>query len=131
VKLPRSVARFNRVVTNPIQGRWAWGLPPWAVICHRGRRSGRRYRTPVIAFKRGSTFAIVVMYGPESDWVRNVLAGPAEVVRSGRTHDLLDPRVVAPEGQAMPAAARLIGRATGVVLLAELGPAKPGFGRGP
>jgi deazaflavin-dependent oxidoreductase (nitroreductase family) len=96
LKLGRSVAQFNRSVTNPIQGQFAWILPPWAVVCHRGRRTGRLYRTPVNAYRRGSTLAIVVLYGPESDWVRNVLAGGGQVVRAGRTHELLEPRLVDP-----------------------------------
>jgi deazaflavin-dependent oxidoreductase (nitroreductase family) len=133
VKLPRALARFNRRVTNPIQGQWAWLLPPWAVICHRGRRSGRAYRTPLLAFKRGRRLAVVVLYGEESDWLRNVLAGGAQVVRGGRTYDLIDPRVldadaaegISPLGQAL--GRRLSGR----VLVANLGDAGAGFGRGP
>jgi deazaflavin-dependent oxidoreductase (nitroreductase family) len=131
LKLPRRLARFNRVVTNPIQGQFAWLLPPWAVVCHRGRRTGRRYRTPVYAFRRGPTLAIVVLYGEESDWVRNLLAGPGQVVRAGRTHELRQARMTAPQAAPMPAAARVLGRLSGSVLLAELGPAAPGFGRGP
>lgn len=131
VKLPRRLARFNRAVTNPIQGQFAWLLPPWAVVCHHGRRSGRRYRTPVYAFRRGSTLAIVVLYGEESDWVRNLLAGPGQVVRAGRTHELRQARMIAPLAEPMSAPARVLGRLSGKVLLAELGPATPRFGRGP
>jgi hypothetical protein len=40
--LSRRVARSNRVVTNHVQRVYAWLVPPWAVILHRGRRSGRR-----------------------------------------------------------------------------------------
>jgi deazaflavin-dependent oxidoreductase (nitroreductase family) len=131
VKLSRRVARFNRAVTNPIQGQFAWLLPPWAVICHHGRRTGRRYRTPVYAFRRGATLAIVVLYGEESDWVRNLLAGPAQVVRAGRTHELRHARMAGPMAEPMPGPARVLGRLSGRVLLAELGPASSGFGRGP
>ncbi|MGI8507211.1 MAG: nitroreductase family deazaflavin-dependent oxidoreductase [Solirubrobacteraceae bacterium] len=135
LKLSRRVARFNRAVTNPIQSQYAWLLPPWVVICHRGRRSGRRYRTPVNAFRSGSTLVVVMLYGEESDWVRNVLAagaGGAQVVRAGRTHDLLDAQVVDPTHVlGLPLAAAAFGRLTGLALLARLGPARPGFGRGP
>ena len=51
----RRFARFNKRVTNRIQGLYAWLVPPWAVILHRGRRSGRQYRTPLFAFRRGRT----------------------------------------------------------------------------
>jgi deazaflavin-dependent oxidoreductase (nitroreductase family) len=129
MQLPRAVARFNRAVNNPIQGVYAWLLPPWAVIVHRGRRSGRTYRTPVVAFRRGSRFEVAVLYGERSDWVRNLLAaGGGEVVRGGRTYPLREPRVV-DAGEA--AVAGRIGRFSGRVLVGELGSARGGFGRGP
>jgi deazaflavin-dependent oxidoreductase (nitroreductase family) len=133
VELSRGVARFNRAVTNPIQLRYAWLLPPWVVICHRGRRSGRLYRTPVNAYKRGQTLAVVILYGEHSDWVRNVLAGGGQVVRAGRTYELLGPRVVdthEADGP-VPLPARLVGRLSGKLLVAELEGPLPGFGRGP
>src|SRR5256885_12487134 len=144
-KVARRLARFNRAVTNPIQGQYAWLLPPWVVIVHRGRRSGRLYRTPVNGYRRGDQLAVVVLYGVQSDWVRNVLAAGGRVVRAGRTYELRRPRIVDPvqsrcdcNGEIilisptpLPAPARLVGRTTRKVLLAELGPAQPGFGRGP
>ena len=131
LRLGRRLARFNRKVTNPLQGQYAWLVPPWVIICHRGRRTGRLYRTPVNAYRRGSTLAIVVLYGAESDWVRNVLAGDGQVVRAGRTYELLEPRLVDPRVDQVPRLARPLGRLTRVVMLARLGPAQPGFGRGP
>jgi hypothetical protein len=53
------------------------------------------------------------------------------VVRAGRTHELLAPRLVDPVTQPVPRLARPLGRRTRTVLLAQLGPAQPGFGRGP
>jgi deazaflavin-dependent oxidoreductase (nitroreductase family) len=131
VEIPRRVARFNRVVSNPIQRQYAWLLPPWAIICHRGRRSGRAYRTPVIAFKRGRTLAVTVLYGEESDWVRNVLVGGGQVVRGGRTFELVEPRVVSPErANGVSPLARLMGQLSDKLFVAELGPRLEGFGRG-
>ena len=134
MEIPRRVARFNRVVTNPIQGQWAWLTPPWAVICHRGRHSGRAYRTPVIAFRREQTLAVAVLYGEASDWVRNVLAGGGQVVRGGSTFELVGPRVVALEDvdvNAVSPAARAVGRVSGKLLVAGIGARVDGFGRGP
>jgi deazaflavin-dependent oxidoreductase (nitroreductase family) len=132
VKLPRALARANRVITNPIQGQWAWLLPPWAVICHRGRRSGRAYRTPVLAFKRGRRLNVAILYGEESDWLRNVLAGGGQVVRCGRTYELIDARVLDVEAaEGISPLGRLLGRVSGRVLVANLGDAASGFGRGP
>ncbi len=132
VELPRRLARLNRAVTNPLQGSYAWLLPPWAVICHRGRRSGRLYRTPVQAYRRGNTLAAVILYGEGSDWVQNVLAGEARVVRAGRTRALHKARIVAPAqaGNVSPVA-RGLGRLSGKLLVAELGEEFGGFGRGP
>ena len=133
VKLSRRLARFNRAVTNPIQGIYAWLLPPWAVVCHHGRRTGRTYRTPVNAYRRGRVLAIVVLYGEKSDWVQNVLAGEARVVRAGRTYDLLGPHLLTTHAAdtSVPAMARAVGRLSGKLLVGELGEAHGGFGRGP
>ncbi len=91
----RRIARFNRAVTNRVQGTWAWLVPPWAVILHRGRRTGRRYRTPVIAFRHGAQLVVGLPYGENTDWVRNLLAaGGGRVVRGGRERALSDPHVV-------------------------------------
>jgi deazaflavin-dependent oxidoreductase (nitroreductase family) len=132
LKLSRRVARFNRAVNNPIQRQYAWLLPPWAIIVHRGRRSGRVYRTPVNAYKRGRTLAVVVLYGEESDWVRNVLAGDAQVVRGGRTYELLEPRLLSPsEANGISLLARAAGRLSQKLLVARLGEPRAEFGRGP
>jgi deazaflavin-dependent oxidoreductase (nitroreductase family) len=94
MKLSRRIARFNKLINNPIQGLYAWLLPPWAVVLHRGRRSGRRHRTPVLAFIRDRTMIIALLYGEESDWLRNLrAAGGGEVVRGGRTFTIGTPRV--------------------------------------
>ena len=95
MKLSRRVARFNRLVNNPVQGLYSWLLPPWVVILHRGRRSGRQYRTPVLAFKLGRTFVIALLYGEESQWLRNLkAAGGGYVIRAGRTFQVGEPRVI-------------------------------------
>lgn len=100
MRLPRGLARFNRAVTNRVQGVWAPYLPPWAVVMHRGRRSGRIHRTPVFGTRRGGRLVLAVMYGTQSDWVRNVLAaGGAQVVRAGRTLTVAEPRLVRTAGR--------------------------------
>jgi deazaflavin-dependent oxidoreductase (nitroreductase family) len=108
--LPRSVARFNRVVLNHATRPFAGHLPGLGVVVHTGRRSGRQYRTPVNVFRRPGGFAIALTYGPESQWVRNVLAaGQAEIVARGRTHRVTNPRVVQDaERTAVPAPVRAI-----------------------
>jgi deazaflavin-dependent oxidoreductase (nitroreductase family) len=133
MKLSRGVARFNRLVTNRIQGLYAWLLPPWAVILHRGRRSGRHYRTPLFAFRRGRTLVIALLYGQESDWLRNLRAGGGQVIRAGRTFTVRPPEVIDTSG-AGPLLARLSPPERAYCQLAEklavleLAEQLPGFG---
>src|SRR5262245_33417540 len=94
MRLSRRVARFNKRVTNRIQGLYAWLVPPWAVVVHRGRRSGRQYRTPLFAFRRGRTLVIALLYGEESEWLRNLRKGGGHVIRGGRTFVVGPPEVV-------------------------------------
>jgi deazaflavin-dependent oxidoreductase (nitroreductase family) len=132
VKLSRRVARFNKLINNRIQGVYAWLLPPWAVILHRGRRSGRRYRTPVLAFRCDRTLVLALLYGEESDWLRNLRAGTGHVVRAGRTFTVGPPQVLDTDGQAvltrLPLLARAYCRLANKQVLLDLGDRQPGFG---
>jgi deazaflavin-dependent oxidoreductase (nitroreductase family) len=106
--LPRAVAKFNRVATNRVLGKLAGRVPGFVMLHHVGRKSGKPFRTPVNAFRRGDTVSIVMTYGPGSDWVKNVLAaGGCEIELRGRRLTLRAPRIV--EGAArrvVPWAAR-------------------------
>jgi len=94
--IPRAVARFNRIVTNPVQRRWAGRLPGMAIVEHVGRRTGRTYRTPVNAFRRPGGFTLPVNYGTGSDWVRNLqAAGGGHLVYRGQRIAVSDPTLVA------------------------------------
>src|SRR6187402_2221968 len=93
--MPAWLPAFNLRITNPIQGLWAPYLPPYAVVVHTGRRSGKTYKSPVIAQRRGTTLSIPLLYGADAQWVKNVLAaGGATILRRGREHTLRSPRVV-------------------------------------
>lgn len=92
--LPRAFARFNRRFANPIVRRIAGRLPPFAIVGHAGRSSGRRYRTPVAAFAKGDALVFTLVYGAHSDWVRNVVAADAATVtRFGRSEKYGDPQI--------------------------------------
>ena len=96
MQLPRSIAVFNKYVTNHVQRLWAGVVPPWAIVVHTGRLSGREYRTPVVGFQTPKGFAIPAYYGVRSQWVQNLLAaGGGEIRRRGKRYELLDPRVIA------------------------------------
>ncbi len=92
--LPKRLARLNRVGLNRLTRRIAPRLPGFGVVVHRGRRSGRRYRTPVNVFPQPGGYVFALTYGPDADWVRNVLAaGGCELQTRGRRVRLTSPRV--------------------------------------
>jgi deazaflavin-dependent oxidoreductase (nitroreductase family) len=70
-------------------------LGPFSIVRHHGRRTGRDYATPVLAFGTEDGLVVGVVYGTTSDWVNNVLAaGRAKVKRHGESHDYEQPRLV-------------------------------------
>src|SRR5579862_5468250 len=92
---PRTIARLNRAGLNRLTRHTAPLTPGMGVVIHRGRRSGRRYETPVNVFRTPDGYLFALTYGPESDWVRNVLAaGGCELRTRRRTVALTSPRVV-------------------------------------
>ncbi|EUA67172.1 deazaflavin-dependent oxidoreductase, nitroreductase family protein [Mycobacteroides abscessus subsp. bolletii 1513] len=92
MQIPQSVARFNKYVTNPVQRLWAGWAPSFAIIEHKGRKSGKEFRTPVTAFTTPDGVAILLTYGPDRDWLKNLqAAGGGRVVRRGKTHDVVNP----------------------------------------
>jgi deazaflavin-dependent oxidoreductase (nitroreductase family) len=132
MKLSRRVARFNKLINNRIQGVYAWLVPPWAVMLHRGRRTGRLYRTPVLAFKRGHTLIVALLYGEESDWLRNLQAGDGYLIRAGRTYRLSGPRIAATseadELRALSLPARRYCALAERQVILQIGQRQPGFG---
>lgn len=100
-RLGRRTARCNRAVTNHLARPLAARVPGMAVVIHRGRRSGREWRTPVMVFRSGGGYLIALTYGRGSDWVRNVLAaGGCDLVIRGRRRRLHDPEVLHDESRA-------------------------------
>lgn len=88
-------ARFNRRVTNPLFRPVSGWLPLWSIVEHVGRRSGKIYRTPVSMFRTDDGVAVLLMYGPNRDWVKNLqAAGGGRVKLYGKTFDVTDPRIV-------------------------------------
>lgn len=95
MQLPQWVARFNRYVTNPIQRIWAGYLPTFGILEHIGRKSGKAFRTPLTVFSTDDGFAILLTYGPNRDWLKNITAaGGGRLKRHGRTVAVTEPRIV-------------------------------------
>lgn len=92
---PRGLARFNKRVTNRVFGLLAPFAPGFGVLVHTGRKSGRTFRTPVNIFRVEDGYVVALTYGPQSDWVRNVVAANGcDVITRGRTVHLSDPEIV-------------------------------------
>ncbi len=103
--VPRAVAKANRYWINPVARRLAGRFPPFILVRHVGRTSGRRYETPIWGFRRPEGFLIVLTYGPDTDWLRNFqAAGTCEGVYGKRTYVLSEPRIVEdnPRHQPLP-----------------------------
>lgn len=108
--IPRTIARVNRVATNRLTGLFAGRVPGFGVILHRGRRSGRQYRTPVNVFVVPGGYLVALTYGPHSDWVKNVLADDGCVLQTrGHRVRLIDPRIIHDESRReVPTPVRLV-----------------------
>lgn len=92
--IPKAVARLNRVGLNRVTRRFAPWMPGFGVVVHRGRRSGRSYRTPVNVFPRPGGYVFALTYGPDTDWVKNVrAAGGCELETRGRRVRLVSPHL--------------------------------------
>ena len=90
--IPKPVARFNRFVTNPLARLVAGWAPGFAIVRHRGRKSGKLYSTPVNIFRVGDGFIVALTYGSDVDWLKNVQAAGGCTVRyRNREIELVDP----------------------------------------
>ena len=109
--IPRSVTQFNKRFLNPVTSRVAVVAPMMGVVHHTGRTSGKAYQTPVLVFRRGDRLVVALTYGPEVDWVRNVLAAGGCVVHT-RGSDLTarEPRLTRDDtaGVSLPAPVRFV-----------------------
>jgi deazaflavin-dependent oxidoreductase (nitroreductase family) len=82
-------ASFNRL-TLTFAGRRLF-----AVMHHVGRRTGRAYTTPVVAWPLPDGFIMSLPYGSDTDWCRNVLAaGQGTIDWHGRTYNVSKPEVL-------------------------------------
>ena len=105
--------RFRHVVhryINPITRPIAKRLPAFAILTHRGRKSGRTYRTPINIFRRGDDYYVFLTYGSDVQWVKNVLAtGSCSIETRGRVVELVEPELITdPELRPAPPHVRFI-----------------------
>ncbi len=103
--VPMWVAQINKRIFNKLELKR--GARP--VLSHVGRSSGKAYRTPLDAHRVDGGFIFIVMYGSDSDWVKNVqAAGTASLQVGGEQFDLVKPRLVGKDAawEQMPATAK-------------------------
>ena len=85
--------------SNPLMVHFAgsgWN-PVFAVVEHRGRRSGREYSAPVAARRVDGGFVISLAFGAQVDWHRNLIAARGGTIRwRGVAHPIGAPERISP-----------------------------------
>jgi deazaflavin-dependent oxidoreductase (nitroreductase family) len=93
--IPDGMRYVNKIALNRVTRPLCRWLPGMGVVVHRGRGSGKTYRTPVNVFPRpGGRYVVALTYGADTDWLKNVVAaGGCELLSVGRSIELTAPRV--------------------------------------
>ncbi|GAA1781085.1 hypothetical protein [Agromyces lapidis] len=92
---PRRLVNATAPVARALAGR-RW-MPLWAVIRHRGRKSGTAYVTPIAVVPTTSTAIVLIglPWGARTNWARNVVAaGGASLRWKARDVELVHPRII-------------------------------------
>jgi deazaflavin-dependent oxidoreductase (nitroreductase family) len=82
---PKYIAVVNKHLTNRFFLLFAGWIPPFAIVEHRGRKSGNLYRTPILAFPTTEGFVFALTYGRGVDWVKNLFAYDFGILRYNGT----------------------------------------------
>ena len=70
-------------------------IPFWGVVQHRGRRSGKTYRTPIAIRSTPDGFVLPLPFGDGVDWCRNLLAGGGGIVHfRGVDYTVVQPEII-------------------------------------
>jgi deazaflavin-dependent oxidoreductase (nitroreductase family) len=89
---PQATRVFNKGAAKLAGTR---AVPLWGLVIHRGRRSGKTYRTPVAVLDAESVFYIALPWGRRTDWVLNLRAAGGGTLRwKGKTYAVTDPTYV-------------------------------------
>lgn len=65
----RFIRPFTTHILNPFTRLFVHRLPGFAIISHRGRRSGQIHRTPMNVFRDGDDYLFALTYGSNVQWV--------------------------------------------------------------
>ncbi|HEX2645859.1 MAG TPA: MFS transporter, partial [Candidatus Dormibacteraeota bacterium] len=121
----RSAVRFAARFVNPLVllmagRRW---MPILGILHHRGRSTGRSYRSPLGMRPHAGGFVIPLTFSEHAAWYRNVLAaGGAVVTYGGKDHAVARPRIIGYQeaAPAFPRYERLQFRAIGITQFLRL-----------
>ena len=104
-ELLRAISRATAPISRPLAGHRF--LPLWAVLRHRGRRTGREYAVPVAIRATEEAFVIAIPFGERTQWVRNVVdAGGCTIRWQAAEHPATAPAIIGYE-EAAPAFASM------------------------
>ena len=110
--IPNRIRYFNKRFLNRLSIKIAGAAhSPIAAVEHVGRKSGKRYRTPVMVERLEHGFMFALTYGPEVDWYRNLLAaGKCTLFWNGGKYQLENLQTVSTDSgvRAFPSPANLI-----------------------
>lgn len=97
---PPGLGNFLLVLVSRYRDRFIAGrrfFPLWALVHHRGRKSGRAYSVPVMVQVTADAFVAPVLFGPRTNWLRNVQAAGGCVIRwRGVDHRVVEPELIGP-----------------------------------
>jgi len=115
----RRVIRAIARVVNPLVVRIAGRrhMPILGIVHHRGRKTGRRYATPLGVRPAAGGFVIPLTFSQASQWYQNIrAAGSCIITYRGADHTLTAPVLVdrATAGAAYPGYERLALRLIGI-----------------
>src|SRR5512137_948773 len=96
--IPKQITIFNKHITNRFFILFAGWIPPLAVVEHRGRVSGRQYKTPILAFPISNGYVFALTYGRNVDWANNLQALRRGVLKyNGNADPIYSPRHISIE----------------------------------
>ena len=92
LSLRRATRAFNPIGRALAGHRW---FTLYGLLVHRGRTSGREYRTPLVIRPVDGGFVIPMPFGESTQWAKNLFsAGRGQIVWNGRTYEVDGPEVI-------------------------------------
>ena len=95
---------FVKHFVNPVLRNLAHSsFGPFAILRHVGRRSGKTYEIPIMVWRVEDGFIIVLTYGPNVDWLRNLRAANQGTLRWHQREYVFQTPVFVDNQTALPA----------------------------